>query len=65
MLAHGFGCGVRTAGANGFDDREPVLPPIAPAVANAVRVLTGKPVRRLSILVPGFRLFGYSRAARE
>ena len=44
---------------------EPVLPPIAPAVANAVRVLTGKPVRRLPILVPGFRLFGYSHAARE
>ena len=31
---------------------EPVLPPIAPAVANAVRVLTGKPVRCLPILAP-------------
>jgi isoquinoline 1-oxidoreductase beta subunit len=28
---------------------EPPLPPIAPAVANALRTLTGKPVRKLPI----------------
>ena len=30
---------------------EPAVPPIAPAVANAVAVATGKPVRRLPIEV--------------
>jgi isoquinoline 1-oxidoreductase beta subunit len=29
---------------------EPGTPPIAPAVANALLVLTGKPVRRLPIM---------------
>ena len=31
---------------------EPGLPPIAPAVANAVAKATGRPVRRLPILAP-------------
>ena len=32
---------------------EPGLPPIAPAVVNAVAAATGKPVRRLPIIATG------------